>query len=98
MSNFTQISIGFGATIFGINMLNYRRSPVYKPWDPLNFIRILFASGIKGTVYSFFFPVPIIDMIFHFNNEEQFNRHFIPLSVYGLKDEKQDKQDKQDKH
>ena len=79
-----RINIVFGSIIVGINLFNYQRSPAYKQNDSLVLTRIAISSVIKGVIYGSFWPLPMIDMTMNFNNEKQFNRHFIPLSVYGI--------------
>jgi len=87
MFDCSRISLGFGITIAGINLLNYHKSPIYKSWDSLLFLRMLLAIGVKGAIYACFFPLPFIDMILNINNGPQFNRHFIPLYTYYLPEE-----------
>lgn len=78
------VSLWFGIAITGINISNYRKSPIYKPWSPVRFMGIMTASIVKGIIYSWIWPLPMIDIIFYLPiDTEHVSRHFIPLSRYG---------------
>ena len=80
-------AILFGTAIGLINYFNYQKSPEYeghlKKQDSLQKIRLVSLCLVKGYIYTVFFPLPIIDMVFNLNDKKKFERHFIPFSIYG---------------
>lgn len=81
----TLCTVGFGASITGINLVNYKKSPEYKWHDSTTPPRIIAACLIKGVIYSVLAPFPILDIALNWGNKDKFNRHLIPLSVYGYR-------------
>lgn len=90
------IPLIFGSTITLINLINYRKSPDYRENNPLSNLKIGMASLVKGYIYGSFWPFPLIDMLLSLDNDKLFNRHFIPLSVYGTNSNKSSKEEKLD--
>lgn len=78
------ISCGLmSATIFGINLANMKKSPIYDTSDPLCKYRIIATSSIKGFVYGMTFPFSTIFIALSIDSKEAFSHHFIPNSVYN---------------
>lgn len=72
--------------IFGANVYNYKKSPIYISRKPGDLIkpRILLMASIKSMIYTSTLPLSasfiLYDAIF---DQEQFNKHFIPFSTWN---------------
>lgn len=73
----------FGLFIFGVNIKNYKQSPIYKPFDNISKYRIGCTSVVKGIIYGSTFPYSLgfvlYDAVF---NEKRFRHHLVSNSVY----------------
>ena len=80
----------WGIFIAGINMSNCTRSPVFERAvftgkdTRLASARVYAGSVIKGWIYGTFMPISIIGVgLSIFQDDQNWNRHFIPFSKYG---------------
>ena len=72
-----------GASIFGTNLINCKKSPMYIDED--SWYQLSIISLIKGTIYGFAWPVSGAGIVLSAcSSNDRFNRHFIPGSTLHL--------------
>lgn len=78
-----------GTAIAGINLYNIR---LKKQQDGLSQARFAAVSLMKGYIYGSFWPVSVLGIGYHaVIDGRYFKNHFIPLSVYGSKEDNEER-------
>ena len=78
--------IAMGSAIFGINLYNMKRSPIYLMNDAINNGKIFAGCIAKGCIYGAFYPFALVGISLSiFETGDTFENHFVPFSKYGHK-------------